>query len=744
MFRSSVDVIAASTLLLATCSDAFAQQNAVGIDEIVVKGQKVERSLQETKESVSVLDQDFIQTQRLFDLRDIFNQTPNAFELSNGEDFGIRGVSASSASTGGGVGELGSLFFDGVAFTGFARRFGPKALWDIEQVEILRGPQSTNVGRNALIGAVVMTSRAPDPSEFDSAFRLEAGNFGKVGLEAMVNAPVSENAAFRFTAETFDTDGFNSNQTLGGDEFDERSNRTFRGKFLIEPNERLSLGFSAQYATTDRGQDIFRADLVDDLDSRTSSANLAAFENYDALSGSITVDYALSDVWSLQSITAYIDGEYERFDDDDEGPDGGNAFRGRTAEEQNWSQELRLSMSGEKWRGVAGLWFTGVDLDSPTTGLVNIEPALLGVPPELQPFYPAVVEVDVLIPFSSETFNAAFFTEWDYSFDNNWTASFGFRYDYEERESLSNNINSLAPGSELPDPAAAGALADMLSPGSGPFVEAGVAQVNALLQSFLVPTDNPFEDTEYNAFLPQVGATYDINDDVSVSAFYKRGYRAGGSEVSLTGEIAEYDPEFLDNFELALRSVWLDGRLVLNGNAYFGDWSDQQVANCPLGPLSCITVNAGESEIYGAELESRYTINDRASMYLSLGYSETEFTEFVDNEEDLSGNEFALSANWSGALGGTVFVTDALSFSGSVTYEGESWNDIQNTIRLDERILLNLNARYTYESLNVTLYGRNLTDELYRTTDAPGIDGFSRIVRVGAPREYGILLQVDF
>ncbi|MEO0579539.1 MAG: TonB-dependent receptor plug domain-containing protein, partial [Pseudomonadota bacterium] len=208
MFRSSVDVIAASTLLLATCSDAFAQQNTVGIDEIVVKGQKVERSLQETKESVSVLDQDFIQTQRLFDLRDIFNQTPNAFELSNGEDFGIRGVSASSASTGGGVGELGSLFFDGVAFTGFARRFGPKALWDIEQVEILRGPQSTNVGRNALIGAVVMTSRAPDPSEFDSAFRLEAGNFGKVGLEAMVNAPVSENAAFRFTAETFDTDGF--------------------------------------------------------------------------------------------------------------------------------------------------------------------------------------------------------------------------------------------------------------------------------------------------------------------------------------------------------------------------------------------------------------------------------------------------------------------------------------------------------------------------------------------------------
>ncbi|GAB5413484.1 MAG: TonB-dependent receptor [Congregibacter sp.] len=727
---------------LAVSGVSVAQEDV--LEEVYVLGQKIERSLQDTKESVAVYDQDFIQAQRLFDLRDVFLQTANAFELFNGEDFGIRGVSASATSTGGGTGELASLFYDGVAYTGFARRFSPRALWDIEQVEILRGPQSTNVGRNALVGAVVMNSRSPDPTAFDAAVRLEAGDYGKRGFEGMVNVPISENTALRLTAETFDTDGFVENVIIPEKNYDARSNETFRARFLTTPNDRLSIGAVLQYAETERGQQIYRADQIDDIESRISTANLAASENYEGWSGALNVNYDLNDTWSIQSVTAFIDGEYDRFDDDDEGPGGGRAFRGRTGSEENWSQELRLTMQSDRLRGVVGLWYTEVDVVNDTTGLVNIAPADLSVPEILLPFYPTVLEIDVFFPAQTSTTNYALFTEWDYTLNERWELSAGFRYDYEEQEQLTNNFNNLAPGSSLPDPVQAGMLADMLFPGSGPLVTGGVAQVNAALEGFLLPTNNPEESTDYSAFLPQLGATYTLSDDVSVSLFYKRGYRAGGSEVALTGgAVVVYDPEYLNNYEASLRSVWLDGKLTVNANAYYGDWSDQQVSACPNGPLSCVTVNAGESEIYGLELETRYIASDRTSFYLSLGLSETEFTEFEDNGQDLSGNEFARSPNLTGAIGGSYALTEKLSINGNITYQDDTSDDIQNTITLDSRTLLNMNARYQHEQFDIMVYGRNLTDEFYLQSDFTNPNG-QRIVTAGAPREFGVLLQVNF
>lgn len=744
---NGINRIALALTPIFALSAAFAQtieSSDDAIDEIVVTSQKIQRSLQETKESVAIVDAEAIDALRLYDLRDIFNQTANAYEIGNGENFGIRGITQSSASTGGGSGEMGSLYLDGVAFTGFSTRFGPKGMWDVQQVEILRGPQSTNVGRNALIGAVVVTTNSPQIGEFDSKIRLEAGNDSTYGFEGMVNFPVSENSALRLTAETWETDGFNTNPSQGNDDYDSRDNDTFRAKYRIEPTELLSIGFMAQYAETSRGQDIYRADLVD-LESRESSANLQAFEDYEAFSASIDIDYQINETLAFRSITSMIDGEYDRFDDDDEGPEGGNAFRGRYAEDDNIAQELRLSYDSDNLTGVVGLYYTEVDLLNDTSGLVNIAPAILGVPDQLLPFYPANLEVDVYSPAEQETTNTAFFTEWDWKFADAWHLSLGYRYDDEDQDFISNTSNTLAAGSTLPDPVEAGQIAEMLQPGSGAFVEAGIAQVNALLMGFLMPSDNDWESTNYSASLPSIGLTYDFSDEVSLSAFYKRGYRSGGVDISLAAVRSEYDKEYLDNYELSLRSVLLDGAMTLNANAYYGDWTDQQVAICPMGPLSCFTQNAGESEIYGAEVDMRYNLGDQGYVFASAGYASTEFTSFIsDTQGDLTGNEFALSPELTAAVGGQYWMTDNIAIGGSVNYQDELWADTQNTTRLDDRTLLDLNVRYATERYTILAYGKNVTDEFYLTTDAPGIDGVSRIVRAGAPRTYGVLLTIDF
>lgn len=738
--------ILSALLFLAWANFASAQGNEPRpVDEIIVTSQKIERSLQDTMESVAIVDAQQIDAQSMFDLRDIFNQTANAFETFNNEGFGIRGVTNNSSSTGGGSGELGTLYIDGVAFFGFASRFGPKELWDIEQVEILRGPQSTNVGRNALIGAVSLTTKAPDPGEFDAAVRLEAGNAGTFGAEGMVNLPVSDTAAFRFSAETREMDGFNRNQTIPLDNYDARSNDTFRGRFLIEPSEQLSIGVTAQYAETERGQQIYRADLVP-LESRISSANLEAFENYEALSAALDIGYDFNDNVSLRSITSMLDGSYERFDDDDEGPGGGNAFRGREVEDDNVAQELRLNFAFEGVNGVAGIYFADVGLVNNTSALTNIAVSNFPqVPPQLLPFYPPVLEIDGFIPSDQDTTNFAFFTEWEFQVADAWRLTAGFRYDNEEQDFITNTQNSLAPGSELPDPIESGMIADMQFPGSGPAVAAGVAAVNGILLGLLEPTDNSRENTTYEAFLPQLGVTYEFTDNVSASFFYKRGYRAGGVDISLAGARSDYDPEFLDNYELSLRSLLNNGRTVLNANLYFGDWSDQQVSICPQGLFSCVTENAGESEISGAEIEVRHTFSDSFSAFLSVGLSDTEFTNFQsDQSGDLTGNDFAFSPDTTGAIGGQWWITNEIALGGSVSYQSESWSDTQNTIELDDRTLVDLNLRYQTERFSVIAYGKNLTDEFYLISDGAGLDVDSRIVTAGFPRTYGVTAQVNF
>ena len=362
-------------------SQASAQETELDetIDTVIVRGQKIERTLQETKESVAVVSDIVIEELVLLDLDDLFSATPNAYTFNGGQTFGLRGVTQNSSGTGGGAGELATLYIDDVAYTGFSNRFGPTDLWDVEQVEVLRGPQSTNVGRNALAGAVFMATKRPNTDEFEAAFRGQAGSYDTYSAEGMVNVPLTDNSALRLTAEIFQSDGYIENTTLNQDDYDARDNRTYRAKYLVEPTDRLSIYLSAQYADTERGENLYRADLTGE-ESYTSAANVPGFDRYEAFTASLDVEYELSDKISIRSITSFIDGDYSRVDDDDQGPDGGNAFRGREAEDRNWAEDLRIVYSGDKFEGAIGFYYTEVEALNRTTGLVNIAPAGLGVP----------------------------------------------------------------------------------------------------------------------------------------------------------------------------------------------------------------------------------------------------------------------------------------------------------------------------------------------------------------------------
>ena len=727
--------------------DDSAESDFADIEVVEVKGQKISRSLQDTKESVSVITAEMLRQMPVLEVKDVFDLTPNAFNLAGGESFGLRGVSQNSASTGGGGGDLGVLFIDGVSYTGFASRFNSKDVWDIEQIEILRGPQSTNVGRNALVGAVVISTNRPEIGENYGEVRLDAGNYGRRAFNGTANIAVSENSAFRLTGQYWENEGFINNVTLNDDEFDARKNTNVRAQYKVEFSDQLSANLLVGYVDTERGNDIYRSDLQP-IDSFTSSANLAASEDYEAVNSALTITYDINDSLTLTSITSFLDGEYFRIDDDDEGPMGGNAFRGRVAEEEVFIQELRLTYNSDKLSGVAGIFYNTVEQINNTTGLANIAPANVGVPAPLLPFYPENLEINVLSPFSQDISNLAFFTEWEYKLSDKWTLSAGVRWDSEDQDVLTNTNNSLAVGSALPDPVAAGALSEQLAPGTGAFVEAGVAQVNGALLGLLAPTNFPEESYDFNAFLPQLGATYQINPTSSVSVFYKQGYRTGGVQVNASGNRSEFDPETLDNYEIAYRSVWLEGDLVFNANAYYGDWTDQQVSVCMDGNIfNCDVENVGESTIYGVEMDARYSVNDDLSIFASVGYAEAEFDEFISGiEGDLSGNNFAFSPDWTASIGGQYYFAEDFYINANINYQDEMFSDVQNTpeFRADSRILVNLRGGYVAEKYSVEVFVTNLTDEFYAIFNGIGIDAGSNLVRAGAPREFGVQVTYRF
>lgn len=730
------------TLLAISSAAAHASE----IEEVVVTAQKIERSLQETKESIAIFSAPELDRRGLQTLEDVYNQTANAFDLANNEGFGIRGVTNNSGSTLGGDGELATYFIDNVAITGFGKRFVPMDLWDIEQVEILRGPQSTNLGRNAMVGAVFITSKRPTIDAFESSVLIGLGNASKYEAAGMVNVPIADRAALRLSAEYLESDGFITNRTRDEDDFDARENLTLRAKLLLEPTEDLSIYGTVQYVESERGQNIFRFDLIDDLDDRENLGLLDDSETLEGWMATLDVGYQLTERWALRSITSFFDTDYDRLDDDDLSPAGGNAFRGREAFDTNWGEELRVDYRGDTLRGTVGLYYTNVQIENRTTGLVNIDPALVGVPPTLLPFYPSVIEIAVNTPFEGDTDNFALFTEWDWDVTPNWILSGGLRYETEQQDNDARVANTLVDPNALPDPVAAGAQATALfGPVVGAQVQGGVMQINGLLNSQLVPSEERTEP-DFDVVLFKAGATWLASDSLNYSFFFSQGYRAGGAELSLSGRRSDYDPEYLDNFELSMRATLLDGAATLNANAYYGIWRDQQVTIGQSGSVfDTIIENAAESKIYGGELEFRLNPSDAWVGYISVGYSQTEFDDYesvVDG--DLSGNDFAFSPNWTAAVGGTWYFGNGFYAGANVTWQTESYSDVQNTFELDERTLLSVQAGYENDRYRIALFGKNLTDELYLTAFNTGLTPGEIVGRVGEPREYGLQFTAHF
>ncbi|MEM9157650.1 MAG: TonB-dependent receptor [Verrucomicrobiota bacterium] len=330
--------------------------------------------------------------------------------------------------------------------------------------------------------------------------------------------------------------------------------------------------------------------------------------------------------------------------------------------EESFTQELRANYSGDQANGVMGLYF--FDIESENSGLGTF----FGMP------FASVGAQDVR--------NYAVFGELEYQFGENWTVIAGSRYDYEERE----NGSQFTFTEELPTPT--------------------------------------ITDTSYSAFLPKLAVVYNWSEDMSTGFTIQKGYRAGGSSQNAGGDISEWDPEFTTNYELSHRSVLLENKLSANANIFFTQWKDMISSINPRDPvtgdidfLRSFTTNASEAEYYGAELELRYQASDWISMFTSIGYLQSEFTDFVTNETVYTGNEFPDSPEWSGSMGADLEFDNGIFGDLVVSYSEASFNDQSNDLNFsaESHVLVDLSLGYRKEWWSFRLYARNLFDRDFVT-----------------------------
>lgn len=642
-------------------------QNAQGAepDEIIVTGEKSKRTLQDTPASVAVTTKETITQQNILSVYDVLDRTPNLAVNADRSSFSIRGIDAFSV-VGGGDGALASVYIDGAVLPQQALSIGPLDLYDIAQVEVFRGPQSTVQGRNALAGAVIV--RTTDPTfDWSGTFRLQMSDAdGGRRAGAAIGGPIlADQLAFRIAGEVARADGFNRDVTLNT-RSDERASETIRGKLLFTPTALPDLRIVGTYLHDrhQRGEQNIEFQAPYTPNARVSTSDVPTTNTVTSDITTLEIGYQLAHGLSLNSVTNYSRIRSFNVYDNDRNATPGQVGSIRDPE-KTFQQELRLNIDRGWVQGLIGGYYLRDDnRDYFFAATQDLQLRRLGVDRQLlalglnQPTVDAVLNLyggngAIAIRNSLSqprlTTNYAGFADLTFPIIGGLKLRTGLRYDHERQ--LRGATQMVVITQPLPNPAAVGAL--------GPIV----TQLNALLEATATGANSvdPLRTVTYKAWLPKIGLTYAFDPDLSLSATAQRGYRAGGAGLNQQRALAfEYNPEYTWNYELALRSQWFDRQLTVNANAYYIDWRDQQVS-VQLTPGSVFdtqVVNAGRSRLYGFELELSGRPTRTLNLYAGLGYSNSKFLDFSvpagsSLNQGAEGNSFAVAPNWTASGGAT-------------------------------------------------------------------------------------------
>lgn len=682
------------------------------IERLTIVGQKIARTEQESADSVAVFRQQDVDKLPSFELGDLLQRVPGVQRDNYG--FHIRGISQAGAGTGAGNAETISTRIDGAVISGTGNWYGPFSMWDLDQIAVYRGPQSTSQGQNALAGAIVIESAMPEFIK-TAKFRSGLGNNGQQVYSAMLNTPLpNDNWAIRLSYDQQQSDGAVHNPTRHSDDAAANNHRTARVALRYSPISALDIQLRLTHTNNRDGVNRVDRAAWEQNHRRIDYSNGRHYWRNRVNIADLRIHYDLNANWQWFAEANYSEQRLRRLTDSDySAADLGHTH---SVYAQHASQyEMRFDYESDRLKGTIGGYYYDMSRDydlnvalATSVYIANIE-QLIGYDPT----------VFSLQDNHYGATNTALFTEWDYRFAEHWKLTAGLRLDHDKRD-------------------------------NNEFITAYTEPALPAAFSGLVPDDQQsIGDNTNTEWLPKLALTYYFSDDISLALSYQEAYRAGGSGTNLGGNpIYNYtfSPEYTRNYELALRSAWLDNELIINANLYAIDWRDQQVQvqGDSNNTLDYDVRNAGKSTVHGAELNINWQASPYLQPYVGIAYNETEFDHFTTMDEtgsrrvNLAGNEFPNAPSFTASAGVDVAWQNWFA-NVQYSYRSSSYVDIYNSDRYRQRGLVNTKLGYDNGQWRISAYARNLFDKDYVLNDATATS-----LQVGAPRSYGIMAELRY
>jgi len=723
--------------LLGQANIALAQDAAEPAPDSVEEGQeapetftitarKQEETLEEAPVSVTAFGADTLREQGITDINDVATRTPG-FNYGNFGDeklspVSLRGVVGGSSSAG--SDPAVGIYMDEVYL-------GPGVgasvdLFDMQQVEVLRGPQGTLFGHNTIGGLIHYRTAAPT-DYYEALGEVEVGNYEYRRFSGAVSGPLyGDDVLGRLSMTSTQRGGFSDNTFLHRDVNTEGS-WAVRGQLLFNLWDATTWRLSADYREVDQDSLVFEtlrynpgSDFVfamgffgaetntDPYDRRVRS-NIVSGETAEAGGITSTFETTINDV-NIVNVTSYRSHQYRNIADTDR-TELDWAYDGDPEDVWRWSNEFRVSGSVGSFDWLAGIYYSDQETDNQSFIALGADLATLLGDPGL-----AGLEAGSNALMNAQ--NLAGFGTLTWYLTDQFDLTVGGRYTHEEKD-----IEYVQT-----DPV---------------FLLGGDFAINA--------------SDSWSQFTPSVNARYRFNDEVMVYATVSQGYKSGGFNDALGDATGiSFDPELLWNYEAGLRTTFYDGRMFMGLTAFYMDWTDIQTSgDNPATPVfDPITLNAGAAHSTGVEFELMGQLTDNLRVGLNAALLEAEYDEGMLPDGTILNQipyapEYTINVN--GDYRANLLNNIDWFVGGEYLVRGETYLTLNNQPdgQVDPYGVLNLRVGLEDDEGRwaLTLWGRNVTDEVatQRLFDLYGQDliGQKFIVR-SDPATYGVNLRVRY
>ncbi len=734
----------------AVSSEGRNRPREVALEEIIVTAQKRMESAQDVPIAMQALSADELRDRGVSSAADVIAVLPNLTSNATSDinvGFTIRGVGTNNYH--GNVSRAVGIYQDEVSMsTPFS---GVLGVYDVERVEVLRGPQNTLFGRNTTGGAINYISRQPRPGEgLDGYVQATYGRYAQRDMQGAIGFDLSSSVAARVSFQTVNRDGLFNNLSTGDNKFGDRERHSARAQLAWTPSDatrvllNYHVGLNRGESLGNKGSGLLNADgtlcseiaLVGDFESRNNCFDRGGFgtapfnpstdnwhdlynvsstrSDVDIHGGFIRLEHEFSAA-TFVSISSYDVTEVQFADD----ASATNTFQFTPFQDSRYSQftqELRLMSSGEgPLRAIGGLYFFTEDLEQAT----NVRRFVNN----------AGTTAFNLLDQTDE--DVSVYGQIEYDLRPSLTLTAGLRYTDNQKDADSLFGVAVTPFTTIPSNTfMSRELVESLTenapqtcPPGPPGVDPETGRPFGGPPPCRLPLLHPKQSTQEVG--GKLGLAWRFSDDAMLYGNYSRGFKSGGFDTralaAFSGNVeTPVAPETLDAFELGVKSELLGSTLRLNAAAFYYEWSDLQT----FATINSVPgfYNIPTAEIVGFEVELNWLPADGWLVQGGMGFLHTEITDSgelagtIDEGHELPNSpELTLNALLSKEI---IIGEGALTLQGDVRYIGEQVDSLNYGLDAsstnEEQTYVNARIAYAFGSdrrYQISLFGENLTSE---------------------------------